>query len=88
MIVLWNALVLHARWDRMVGLRGFCLLALIGNIVTSWSWFGTNLLGIGLHNYGFNKSVAVALVVTLVVHAALIGSALLLTSGKSRVSSE
>ena len=88
MIVLWNAVVLHARWDKQVGLRGFAILALLGNIVTSWSWFGTNLLGIGLHNYGFNKSVAVALVVTLVVHLSFIAVALLLTSSRPRVSSE
>lgn len=86
MIVLWNALVLHARWDRMVGLRGFSVLALVGNIVTSWSWFGTNLLGIGLHNYGFNKSVAYALVVTVIVHVALIVVAMVSTSGKSNSS--
>ena len=29
------------------------LLAIFGNVVTSWSWFGTNMLGIGLHSYGF-----------------------------------
>ena len=28
-------------------------LALFGNIVTAWSWFGVNMLGIGLHAYGF-----------------------------------
>jgi ABC-type transport system involved in cytochrome c biogenesis permease subunit len=80
MIVLWNAIVLHARWDRMVSLRGFSILALVGNIVTSWSWFGTNLLGIGLHNYGFSKSVAMALLVTVVVHSAIIVVALATTS--------
>ena len=52
-IVLWNALILHARWGGMVRDRGVMLLALVGNIVTSWSWFGTNMLGIGLHSYGF-----------------------------------
>jgi ABC-type transport system involved in cytochrome c biogenesis permease subunit len=56
MIVLWNALVLHARWDKMVGARGFALLAIVGNIVTAWSWFGTNQLQIGLHSYGFTSS--------------------------------
>lgn len=88
MIVLWNALMLHARWDKMVGLRGFAMLALVGNLVTSWSWFGTNLLGIGLHNYGFNKSVAFALVVTVIVHSLFIGMALFLTSSKPRVSGQ
>ena len=29
--------------------------AICGNIVTSWSWFGTNLLGVGLHSYGFTE---------------------------------
>jgi hypothetical protein len=28
-------------------------LAIFGNIVTAFSWFGTNMLGIGLHSYGF-----------------------------------
>jgi hypothetical protein len=33
--------------------RGLMNLAIIGNIVTSFSWFGVNMLGIGLHSYGF-----------------------------------
>jgi hypothetical protein len=24
-------------------------------MITTWSWFGTNQLGIGLHAYGFKK---------------------------------
>ena len=31
-------------------------LAVVGNIVTSFSWFGVNMLGIGLHSYGFMDS--------------------------------
>ena len=27
--------------------------SIVGNIITSWSWFGVNMLGIGLHSYGF-----------------------------------
>jgi len=52
-IVLWNALILHARWGGMVKQRGLMNLAIFGNIVTSWSWFGVNMLGVGLHSYGF-----------------------------------
>jgi ABC-type transport system involved in cytochrome c biogenesis permease subunit len=52
-IVLWNALVLHARWGGLIRERGLVNCALVGNIVTSWSWFGVNMLGIGLHSYGF-----------------------------------
>ncbi|MEM8666343.1 MAG: cytochrome c biogenesis protein CcsA [Planctomycetota bacterium] len=57
LIVIWNALMLHARWDGMVGARGFACLAIGGNVVTAWSWFGTNELGIGLHSYGFTSGV-------------------------------
>lgn len=53
LIVLWGALMLHARWAGIAGERGFMLLAIFGNIITAWSWFGTNMLGIGLHSYGF-----------------------------------
>jgi ABC-type transport system involved in cytochrome c biogenesis permease subunit len=52
-IVLWNAIILHARWGGLVRQRGLMNLAIFGNIVTSWSWFGTNMLGVGLHSYGF-----------------------------------
>jgi ABC-type transport system involved in cytochrome c biogenesis permease subunit len=53
MIVLWNAIILHARWGGLVKQRGLMCLAVFGNIITSWSWFGTNMLGVGLHSYGF-----------------------------------
>jgi len=53
LIVLWNALALHARWGGMIKQRGLAVLAIGGNIVTAWSWFGVNMLGVGLHSYGF-----------------------------------
>ena len=54
-IVLWNALVLHARWGGMLSHRGLAILAVFGNVVTAWSWFGVNLMGVGLHSYGFTE---------------------------------
>ncbi|MGD0745953.1 MAG: cytochrome c biogenesis protein CcsA [Verrucomicrobiota bacterium] len=56
LIVLWNATILHARWGGLVRERGLMNLAVFGNIVTSWSWFGVNMLGIGLHSYGFTDA--------------------------------
>ncbi len=56
LIVLMNALILHARWGGMIKTRGVAVLAVFGNIVTAWSWFGTNMLGVGLHSYGFMDS--------------------------------
>lgn len=52
-IVLWNSLILHARWGGLVRQRGLMALAIFGNVVTAWSWFGVNMLGVGLHSYGF-----------------------------------
>jgi ABC-type transport system involved in cytochrome c biogenesis permease subunit len=51
MIVLWNAVSLHARWAGIVRERGLAALAVFGNIVTLWSWEGVNQLGVGLHAY-------------------------------------
>ena len=51
MIVLWNAVLLHARWGGMIKTRGLAALAVIGNIVTLWSWKGVNAMGVGLHAY-------------------------------------
>jgi ABC-type transport system involved in cytochrome c biogenesis permease subunit len=56
LIVLWNAIILHARWGGMIRERGMMVMEVFGNIVTSWSWFGTNMLGIGLHSYGFTEA--------------------------------
>ena len=56
LIVLMNMLILHARWGGVIRERGMAVLAVSGNIVTGWSWFGTNMLGVGLHSYGFMDS--------------------------------
>ena len=55
-IVLWNALILHLRWGGIIRERGLINCAIFGNIVTAWSWFGVNMLGIGLHSYGFTEA--------------------------------
>lgn len=58
LIVVWNTLILHARWCGWVKDRGVAVLAVAGNMVTAWSWFGTNQLQIGLHSYGFDNRLA------------------------------
>ncbi len=62
-IVLWYSLILHARWGGMVRQRGLMNLAVFGNVVTAASWFGVNMLGVGLHSYGFTDSAAFWLIV-------------------------
>jgi ABC-type transport system involved in cytochrome c biogenesis permease subunit len=72
-IVLWNALILHARWGGLAKERGIHLLSIAGNIVTSWSWFGTNMLGVGLHAYGFMDAAFKALMAFVVFNLVIIG---------------
>jgi ABC-type transport system involved in cytochrome c biogenesis permease subunit len=72
-IVLWNALILHARWGGLVKQRGIMCFAIFGNIVTAWSWFGTNMLGIGLHSYGFTEAAFWSLALFVISQLVLIG---------------
>ncbi len=77
LIVLMNLIILHARWAGMIRERGIAVLAVAGNIVTSWSWFGTNMLGVGLHAYGFMDSAAFWLIVFVLSQLAIMGVGLL-----------
>ena len=53
LIVLWCAIILHARWGGYARERGVMTMAIFGGVITSLSWFGVNMLGVGLHSYGF-----------------------------------
>ncbi len=74
-IVIWNAVILHARWGGLVKQRGLMCLAVVGNIVTAWSWFGVNLLGVGLHSYGFVESTFLWLILFVLSQVAFIALA-------------
>lgn len=84
LIVMWNALILHARWDKMVGDFGTSVLSMFGNIVTAWSWFGVNELRAGLHSYGFTEGRLYALAMFFTVQMALIALFLVIGSGKQK----
>jgi ABC-type transport system involved in cytochrome c biogenesis permease subunit len=58
LILLWSALLFHARLAKWVKEIGFALGTVIGNICVALAWFGVNLLGVGLHSYGFTSGVA------------------------------
>jgi ABC-type transport system involved in cytochrome c biogenesis permease subunit len=76
-IVLWNALILHLRWGGIIRERGLICCAIGGNIVTSWSWFGVNMLGIGLHSYGFTDAAFQWLMLFVTSQVVFIGLGLL-----------
>jgi ABC-type transport system involved in cytochrome c biogenesis permease subunit len=77
LIVLWNAIILHARWGGYVRERGLALMTVFGNVVTSFSWFGVNMLGVGLHSYGFMDRAFGPLIGFVVSQFAVIGLGLI-----------
>lgn len=76
-IVLWNAVYLHSRWGKLLSERGLMNLAVFGNVVTSWSWFGVNMLGVGLHSYGFMDTAVFWLLVFIASQLIIIGLGML-----------
>lgn len=84
LIVLWCAVILHARWGGYIKQRGLIMLTIFGNVITSFSWFGVNMLGVGLHSYGFMNKAFPWLVGFMLSQIALIALASLpLTRWKS-----
>jgi ABC-type transport system involved in cytochrome c biogenesis permease subunit len=71
LIVLWCAIILHARWGGFIRQRGLMIMAIFGNVVTSFSWFGVNMLGVGLHSYGFMQKAFPWLVAFIISQLAL-----------------
>ena len=55
-VILWAMLGLHLRAGKLVSARGFALMNCFNVIVTFLCWFGVNLLGVGLHSYGFQSN--------------------------------
>lgn len=77
LIVIWCAIILHARWGGLIKERGLMAMAIFGNVVTSFSWFGVNMLGVGLHSYGFMDKAFKWLLLFVVTQMILIGMAML-----------
>ena len=72
LIVLWTAAVLHARGPRIIGDAGMAAGAILGIVVVAVAWQGVNLLGVGLHSYGFTSGAALWLMAIAVVEGAFV----------------
>ena len=57
MIVLCNIAILHARNGGYIKQMGIHLAAVFAGCVVAFSWWGVNLLGVGLHSYGFTAGI-------------------------------
>jgi ABC-type transport system involved in cytochrome c biogenesis permease subunit len=61
LICLSQLVMLHARMAGLLREFGLCMAAAFGGTVIGFSWFGVNLLGVGLHSYGFTSGINTAL---------------------------
>ncbi len=77
LIVLWNAILLHARMGGYLGKSGLAIGSVVGNVVVVAAWWGVNLLNIGLHSYGFDNGVFTGLMAFTAFQAAVVGCGLL-----------
>jgi ABC-type transport system involved in cytochrome c biogenesis permease subunit len=72
LICIWQLLTLHARMGGYIKDRGFAVMAVLGGVVVSASWWGVNLLNVGLHSYGFTSGVAMLLLGSWAIEAVVI----------------
>ena len=61
LIVMWQVLIIHLRISGLIKPLEFAFGMIISNIFLAFGWFGVNLLGVGLHSYGFTDSIAMNL---------------------------
>jgi len=62
-IVLWSAILFHARSAKLIGPLAFSAGSVLGVITVLLAWLGVNLLGVGLHSYGFTSGLARGLMI-------------------------
>ncbi len=72
LIVLWNVFILHAWNLPKIKPVSIMMMAVFGNVITALCWFGVNMLGIGLHSYGFMDKALLWLVVFIVTQLAVL----------------
>jgi ABC-type transport system involved in cytochrome c biogenesis permease subunit len=84
LIILWCLTVFHARSAGMIKGKGTAIGAIIGMVLVMCAWIGVNLLGVGLHSYGFTSAGVTTLLTYVCVEAAfLVGIGIWSMSRKS-----
>ena len=62
LIILWVVLLQHARLSRMIDDKGLAVGSVLLVVVVLFSWLGVNLMGAGLHSYGWIRGVGAILI--------------------------
>ena len=80
-IILWCSILFHARAGGMIKDFGLAVGSAVGLVLVLVAWLGVNMLGVGLHSYGFTAAGGQALLgigvfETLFLTAVTIGAAI------------
>lgn len=73
LIVLWLVWLQHGRLSRHLNALWFTIGTAFLNVIVALSWFGVNLLNVGLHSYGFTSGMALGLFLFCAFEVLLIG---------------
>lgn len=71
--VLWLTWILHAQLDNRFSRPVLLGLLSLTTIVIAFAWIGVNLLGVGLHSYGFTEGLFWGLIIFSVIELGFIG---------------
>jgi ABC-type transport system involved in cytochrome c biogenesis permease subunit len=74
MICLWLLAMLHGRLGGHIRGFGFALASVVLAVIVAFSWWGVNLLQVGLHNYGWIEGVGTRLNTFYAVEAAVLAT--------------
>jgi ABC-type transport system involved in cytochrome c biogenesis permease subunit len=86
LILLWSAILFHAKLANWIKETGMAFGTIIGVIAVSLAWFGVNLLGVGLHSYGFTSGVAKTLFIFILFELMFIFAGIfMLKAGKNHL---
>ena len=63
LICLAELMILHARMGGYLKQFGLCVASILCGVVVAFSWWHVNLLGVGLHAYGFTTGILLTLII-------------------------
>jgi len=63
MICLWTLAMVHAHRGGYIRDLGIAISSVFCGIIVAFSWWGVNLLNVGLHTYGFTHGILVSLLI-------------------------
>jgi ABC-type transport system involved in cytochrome c biogenesis permease subunit len=75
LIILWCLTVMHARSSGIIKGIGTAAGAIIATILVMCAWIGVNLLGVGLHSYGFTTAGVSSLLTVIIAETAFLSVA-------------